>query len=233
MTQLVNYTILLVEDDELIGEMIRLNLEEEGYGISWEKDGGNVIPSVEGHVFDLIVLDIMLPKRDGFELAADIRARDISTPILMLTARSETSAKLHGLDLGADDYLTKPFEMSELLARVRALIRRSQGRRELHSSRIVSIGNCSVNLETREAETKEGVVMLSEKETDLIELFIHHAGTTLSRPDILDEVWGMDATPTERTVDNYIVRLRRLFEADPAKPRHLVTVRSHGYRFER
>ncbi|RJO71069.1 MAG: DNA-binding response regulator [Myxococcales bacterium] len=224
--------ILLVEDEELIGEMVKLNLEREGYVVDWVADGAKAAPTLAAHAYDLIILDVMLPNRTGFEIARDVRKAELDAPILMLTARSETDAKVQGLDSGADDYLTKPFELAELLARARALIRRAQGRRALPSTRAVKIGRYAVNLDTREAETNEGPVVLSEKEAALLELFAKHPGRTIPRADILEEVWGMDAAPTERTVDNFIVRLRRLFERDPETPRHILTVRATGYRFE-
>lgn len=226
------YSVLVVEDEELIGEMVKLNLEEEGYEVSWITDGNEVGGILKSRSFDLIVLDIMLPGRDGFQIAGELRASEVGTPILMLTALSETVSRVKGLDAGGDDYLTKPFDMDEFLARVRALIRRSQGKREIQSSRLVTIGGHKVNLETREARTKHGKKKLSEKEVNLVELFLRYPGRTLTRADILDEVWGMDATPTERTVDNYIVELRKLFEKDPERPSHILTVHSQGYRYE-
>ncbi len=224
--------ILLVEDDELIGEMVRLNLEQEGYEVIWFKQGEGVGAKLADERFDLIVLDIMLPGKDGFTVLGELRAAEVGTPTLVLTALAESGDKVTGLDLGADDYLTKPFEMEEFLARVRALIRRSQGQRELPARQHLRIGRYNVNLETREADTSEGRLTLSEKEAELVRLFARNAGTTLTRADILDEVWGMDATPTERTVDNFLVRLRKLFEEDPDKPAHFITVRARGYRFE-
>lgn len=228
----MKHRILLAEDEELIGEMIRLNLEEEGYELDWVLEGDRVAGAVQKGAYDLIVLDVMMPGKNGFEVARELRDSEIGTPILMLTARSGVSDKVTGLDSGADDYLTKPFDMSEFLARVRALIRRSQTGAELHSSRIINVAGFTVNLDSLEAESNEGRVSLSEKEAHLTEYFVRHPGRTLLRADILDEVWGMDATPTERTVDNFILRLRRLFEESPDQPKHFLTIRSKGYRYE-
>jgi DNA-binding response OmpR family regulator len=225
--------ILLVEDEQLIGEMVKLNLEEDGYKVTWLTESDSVYATVEATVFDLIVLDVMLPGQyDGLALARGLRRREIGTAILMLTARSETSAKVQALDSGADDYLTKPFDMPEFLARVRALIRRSQSAIELPSSQKIRVGGFDINLETRIADTQEGSLTLSDKEAALLALFVRNPGRTLSRADILEEVWGMDVTPTERTVDNFIVRMRKLFEPLPEEPRHFITVRAQGYRYE-
>lgn len=224
--------ILLVEDEELIGEMVKLNLEQDGYAVEWVKDGALVLDSVKKRPVDLVVLDVMLPNKNGFQIAKELRRNEIGTPILMLTARAEINDKVKGLDNGADDYLIKPFEMDEFLARVRALIRRSQTAIELPSSRMVKIGGFEINLETKVANSNEGRVNLSDKENLLVELFLKNPGKTLSRADILDEVWGMDSTPSERTVDNFIVKLRKLFEKDPDNPEHILTVRSHGYCFK-
>ncbi len=224
--------ILLVEDDTLIGEMVQLNLRHEGYAVTWLTRGDAVADNLSGDPFDLVVLDVMLPGMDGFAVAASLRSQDIGTPILMLTARADVFDKVTGLDAGADDYLTKPFDMKELLARVRALIRRSQGSRELPSNRHARIGTFTVNFETRESLNSEGSTRLSEKEALLLELFVRNPGRILTRADILEEVWGMEASPTERTVDNFIVRLRKLFERNPDNPQHIITVRGRGYLYK-
>ena len=223
--------ILLAEDEELIGRMVELNLRNEGFEVAWVKDGVQAKDRAIAERFDLFVLDLMLPGMSGFMVAKLVRQAEVTTPILMLTARADTASKVRGLDAGADDYLVKPFEMGELFARVRALIRRSQGARHLPSASVVKLGRCEVNLETREASTNVGQVQLSEKEARLLELFVRHRGETLTRADILDEVWGQEAEPTERTIDNVIVRLRRYFDSDPVTPQHIVSVRGQGYRF--
>ncbi len=223
--------ILLAEDEALIGRMVELNLCAEGFAVDWVLDGEAARQRALGERFDLLLLDLGLPGRSGFSVAKSLRDAEVTVPILMLTARSDPASKVRGLDAGADDYLTKPFEMAELLARVRALVRRSQGVRHLPSASRLQLGRCEVNLETREATTQVGKVQLSEKETRLLRLFARHRGQTLSRQDILDEVWGLEKDPTERTVDNVIVRLRRYFEANPSVPEHIESVRGEGYRF--
>lgn len=224
--------LLLVEDEALIGEMVRLNLDQEGYEVEWVKDGRVALNRIRASSFDLLILDLNLPGLSGFEVARIMRKEGILTPILMLTVRADTASKVRGLTVGADDYLVKPFEVAELMARVHALIRRSQGARHPPSHQLVQMGSFSVNLETRNAVTNEGEMTLSEKEVEILRLFVLHRGEVLSRADILDEVWGMDADPTTRTVDNYVMRLRRLFEPQPDHPRHFITVRGRGYRFE-
>ena len=224
--------ILLVEDEELVGTMIRLNLNDAGFEVTWFRDAESALDAVRSRPFDLVLMDIMLPGMRGTEAVTSLRSRGFSAPILMLTSKSDVETKVSSLELGADDYLTKPFDVEELLARVRALLRRSHSAREIPAERLVRIGAYQANLETREAETQEGQVTLTETEAALLELLTRHAGTTLTRADILEEVWGMETSSTERTVDNFVLQLRRLFEDDPKCPRHFITVRSVGYRFE-
>lgn len=223
--------VLLIEDEELVGTMVRMNLESAGHQVTWHKTGDQALEALASSHFDVILLDIALPGKDGILLLEQLRQQGVNTPIMMLTARSDVDTKVKALELGADDYLPKPFDVAEMIARVNALVRRSQSDREIPSSQIVQFGQYQINLQTRMADTNEGEVMLSEKETAMIALLIRARGQALSRSDILEEVWGMDVSPTERTVDNFILRLRKLFEPEPDKPRHFVTVRGTGYRF--
>ncbi len=224
--------ILLVEDDELVGTMVRINLESEGHEVVWRRDGAQAQALAERETFDLLLLDISLPGKDGIGVLGGLRQAVVSTPVLMLTARSDVATKVQALDMGADDYLAKPFEVAELLARVQAVVRRSQALRELPAHRRVRVGAYEVNLETRDAESNEGPVALSEKEAAILGLLARAGGQPVSRADILEEVWGMDAFPSERTVDNFLLRLRKLFEPEPERPRHILTVRGQGYRLE-
>lgn len=225
--------VLLVEDDNLIGTMVRLNLEQDGYAVDWQRSGEAALQTLRGGRFDCLLLDIGLPGVSGIDVAKQARKLGVNTPILMLTARDETDSKVQALDYGADDYLCKPFEMKELLARVRAHIRRSQGSLEVPTDQELRIGLATVNMERRALTTTDGVIQeLSDKEAVLLALLHKNPGRALSRADILEEVWGMDATPTERTVDNFIVRLRRWVEPEPDRPRHIITVRGWGYRYE-
>ena len=224
--------IILVEDEELLGTMLEMTLSQEGFEVVWDKQGTPLLARQRAATCDLIVLDIMLPDIDGSEILRRLRKRGISTPVLMLTAKGDLETKVESLDIGADDYLTKPFDIAELLARIRALIRRSTGKRHLPSSDHLQIGNCTINLETRKAQTLQGEVLLSMKEVELIALFVRNLGKNLSRADVLENIWGMDVSVTERTVDNFIVRFRKLFEPDPDRPVHFITVRGVGYRLD-
>jgi two-component system, OmpR family, alkaline phosphatase synthesis response regulator PhoP len=223
--------ILLIEDEELVGTMVRMNLESAGYEVAWSRDGIQGVEQAREGTFDTILLDIALPGQSGLEVLEVLRKENIGTPIMMLTARSDVSTKVQALEMGADDYLPKPFDVSEMIARVNALVRRSQADREIPSDQVIKFGQYQINLESREAVSNEGSMVLGEKETSIMALLVRARGKTLSRSDILEEVWGMDVSPTERTVDNFIMRLRKLFEPDPDNPRHIVTVRGTGYRF--
>ena len=180
--------------------------------------------------FQLAILDVMLPGGDGFALTRYARDLGVTAPILMLTARSDTTSKVRGLDAGADDYLPKPFDVNELLARVRALLRRASGRPASAPPRLV-FADYWVRFDTGQAFTNEGEVSLSDKELRLMEVFSANENRALTRTDLLEEVWGMDQFPTDRTVDNFILRLRKLFEPDPENPVHIVTLRGRGYLF--
>lgn len=211
--------------------MLRLNLEKGGYEVESFESAEELLESLEHGHFDVLLLDVMLPGMSGEDVIVRIREKGINTPILMVTARVDIETKVSTFRKGADDYLSKPFDMEELLLRVKALIRRSQGEREIPSHNLVRIDDYEVNLETRMASTREGEVKLSEKECDLLRLFGQNPGKTLLRADILEEVWGMDVFPTPRTIDNFILKFRKLFEQNPEEPVHFITVRSAGYRF--
>ncbi len=226
-----NGRILLVEDEELVGTMVRMNLESAGYEVVWQRDGECGLEMLKTESFDLLLLDITLPKMNGLDVLAQVRSWGVVVPVMMLTARGDVPTKVAALEQGADDYLPKPFDVAELVARVNALVRRSQSQRQIPSDRIVHFGAYKVNLETREAVTNEGTIVLSEKEAAVLNLLVRERGRALSRSDILEEIWGMDVSPTERTVDNFIVRLRKLFEPEADKTRHFLTVRGVGYRF--
>jgi two-component system, OmpR family, alkaline phosphatase synthesis response regulator PhoP len=226
----VSVSVLLVEDDLLLGEMVALNLAHMGLTVG---RAGTFVEGKEALLsgsFGLAILDVMLPGGDGFELAKLARAKGLSMPILMLTARDDLGAKVQGLDSGADDYLTKPFQTEELLARVRAMVRRVGAK---PVSGRLELAPWWVDLSTGVCQCAEGDVVLTEKELALMKLFLGHEDEVLERSDILDAVWGLEAFPTDRTVDNFIVRLRRLFERDPADPKRFVTIRGRGYLFRR
>jgi DNA-binding response OmpR family regulator len=224
--------ILLVEDDELIGTMVEMNLQQQAFEVRWAKSAEAGLELLDRGKFDVVVLDLQLPGMNGIACASAIRRKGIGTPILMMTVRDETKTKVSAFDGGADDYLTKPFDMEELLARVKALIRRGQSAGEVPSTSKVDVAGGVVDLEALSwtSPTRQ-VHPLTEKEASLLALLARSGSRTLSRQDIIEEVWGMDALPPERTVDNFILRLRRLIETDPERPTHIVTVRGRGYRF--
>jgi two-component system alkaline phosphatase synthesis response regulator PhoP len=223
--------VLVIEDELLVRELIEVNLQHAGYAPIVATAFADGLARLTSAAPDVAIVDVMLPGGDGFDLVRAARTRGVSCPILMLTARADTRSKVRGLDCGADDYLTKPFDMDELLARVRALLRRA--RPDAVGKEVFSIGDFWVRFDTGEAHTRDGTVSLSDKELKLLRLFAAHDDQLLTRADILEEVWGMDASPVDRTVDNFVLRLRRLFEPDPERPVHILTHRGRGYSFRR
>jgi len=224
--------ILVIEDEALVRDLIVLNLKHAGYQVTSAATFATGATALAQPDVELAIVDVMLPGGEGFQLVRDARDAGVRYPILMLTARSEVQAKVRGLDCGADDYLTKPFDVAELLARIRSLLRRATGT-VAAAPRALELGTSgySVRFDTGRAITAEGEVTLSDKELKLMELFSRNVDKVLARADILEEVWGMDAFPTDRTIDNFILRLRRLFETNPESPVHFVTVRGRGYLF--
>jgi len=220
--------ILLVEDDPGLRLTLSHRLHSEGYEVQTAVDGEEGLAQASSGAYDLVILDIMLPRKSGFDVCRDLRQRGVATPVLMLTARHQVVDRVVGLKLGADDYLAKPFEMAELLARVEARLRRNRPQENLSAHRF---GPVSVDL--RRAEVTKGgePVELSAKEFQLLKYFIAHRGATLSRNELLDEVWGYDAMPTTRTVDVHVAWLRRKLEAQPKHPRLIVTIHGLGYKF--
>lgn len=223
--------LLVIEDEALVRDLIVLNLKHAGYEVTAQATFATGKAALAEPGVSLAVVDVMLPGGEGFQLVREARDAGVRCPILMLTARSEVSARVRGLDCGADDYLTKPFDVAELLARVRSLLRRASGSVASAPRALELAGGYSIRFDTGRAQTSEGEVTLSDKELKLMELFSRNIDRVLSRADILEEVWGMDAFPTDRTIDNFIVRLRRLFEPNPENPVHLITVRGRGYLF--
>ncbi len=222
--------ILVVEDDAHLADGLRINLDLEGYepvlagtaeaGLDLWRRGG----------VDLVLLDVMLPGMDGFEFCRLVRRQGDRVPILFLTARGGNKDRIRGLDEGGDDYITKPFELQELLARIKSILRRQDWFRGEEAPETVRIGRAEVNLRAYRATTPDGVVDLKEKEAMILRLLREHAGEPVDRETILDRVWGFGAYPTTRTVDNFILALRKLVEEDPRNPRHILTVHGVGYR---
>ena len=221
--------ILIVEDEPAISFGLDLDLKSEGYDVEVVEDGEAAVRRGREGVFDLIVLDLMLPKKDGFEVCRELRRSGLETPILMLTARSQDAEKVMGLDLGADDYVTKPFSPRELRARIRALLRRSAAE---ESQDRYGFNDVEVNFARGEVLRSGKSVDMTPLEFKLLGAFVKNRGRVLSRERLLDLVWGRETYVTERVVDNYIVTLRKKLEPEPSTPRFLVNVRGQGYRFD-
>ena len=223
--------ILLVEDEEGLIITLTDRLVSEGFEVMSARDGKAGFDLASSASFDLIILDLMLPKMNGFDVCRDLRRKGITTPILMLTAKGETIDKVLGLKLGADDYLTKPFEVMELLARIEALLRRSTVQTNGHSEYGFRFGNIAIDF--RRAEVKKGnaPLELSAMEFKLLQYLIENRGTVHTRDHLLDAVWGYDAMPTTRTVDVHVAWLRQKLEENPKRPQFIQTVHGFGYKF--
>ncbi len=220
--------IIVIEDDLAILRGLRDNLEYESYEVYTATDGEQGYRLIQKHHPHLIVLDLMMPKMSGYELCRKVRSEGIATPILMLTARSEEADRVRGLDLGADDYVTKPFSVPELLARIRAILRRVKPPTALPDR--LHFDDVSVDFKRFEAKKAGQVLKLSRKEFGVLQLLAARLGHVVTRNELLDEVWGHESYPTTRTVDNHIASLRSKLEDDSSKPRHLITVHGVGYK---
>ena len=222
--------ILLIEDEPGLRLTLKDRLRKEGYQVESASDGEAGYSQASGGGFDLIILDLMLPKKSGFDVCRDLRQAGLHTPVLMLTARGQMLDKVVGLKIGADDYVTKPFEMVELLARVEALLRRASQ----HASQrppVYQFGAIRVDFRKTEVTRQDRVINLSAKEFQLLCYFIENRDATLSREKLLQEVWGYTYTPYTRTVDVHVAWLRQKLEDDPKQPQWIVTVHGLGYRF--
>jgi DNA-binding response OmpR family regulator len=222
--------ILVIEDDRAILRGLVDNLEYESYEVLSTTDGAQGYVMIREEKPDLVILDLMLPKMSGYEICRKVRAEGDATPILMLTARGEEMDRVLGLDLGADDYVTKPFSVPELLARVRALLRRARSFQAGSLPDELSFDDVVVDFKRFEANKAGQDLKLSRKEYGVLRLLAARTGEVLSRDDLLNEVWGYDQYPTTRTVDNHIASLRAKIEDDPAQPRRLITVHGVGYK---
>jgi DNA-binding response OmpR family regulator len=220
--------ILVVEDEPDIALGLQLDLRDEGHEVDVAGNGEDGSRLARESTWDLILLDVMLPRKDGFEVCREIRRAGLRTPILMLTAKAQEAEKVMGLDMGADDYVTKPFSPRELRARIRALLRRAAP----PDDTVFRFGDCEVDLPRAELRRAGERTDLTAIELKMAELFLRNQGRVVTRSQVIDEVWGKDAYVTDRVVDTHVVKLRRKLEADPANPRHIVSVRGLGYRFE-
>jgi two-component system, OmpR family, alkaline phosphatase synthesis response regulator PhoP len=224
--------ILLIEDESGLVLTLTDRLNTEGYIVSHASDGEKGERMALEKQFDLILLDVMLPKKNGFDIIRDLRKNGISTPVLMLTARGQVNEKVVGLKLGADDYLTKPFETLELLARIESLLRRPTSA-TVPASPLTSysFGLFTIDFRKMEMSRKGKLIELSAREFQLLRFFIEHRGSALSRETILNGVWGYDAMPTTRTIDTHITWLRQKLEENPKFPKYILTVHGVGYKF--
>lgn len=229
--------ILVVEDEPGIAFSLETDLETEGYEVEVIADGAKAIPCALSQAFDLILLDVMLPNKDGFEVCRELRHRGLKTPIILLTAKTHEAEKVMGLDVGADDYVTKPFSPRELRARIRALLRRAvTGRNEPEGvdrgEDIHRFGSCELDLSRFELRRNGHSVETTTTELKLLAAFVRNRGRLLTRERLLDEVWGTAIAVTDRVIDNHVVSLRKKIEEEPTAPRYLISVRGLGYRFD-
>ncbi len=225
--------ILLVDDEENLHEALKMNLEIEGYEVSSAFNGTQALKALANGYFDLVVLDVMMPEVDGITVAETMRVNSMDTPILMLSAKNSSADKVLGLKKGADDYLTKPFNLEELLLRVEKLITKNQKLQVKESiGDSYSFGGNTVNFKSQNATTYEGnTIELSKKETMLLKLLIENKGEVVTREKILQVVWGYNVFPTTRTIDNFILSFRKNFEQDVRTPRFFHSVRGVGYKY--
>ncbi len=223
--------ILIVEDEEHMLRGLQDNLEFDDYQVDCAQDGISGQKKILENEYDLILLDVMLPHISGFDICKNIRKKGIQTPIILLTAKAEEIDKVRGLELGADDYITKPFSLRELLARIKAVLRRtSDSKHQQEKEKAVKIGKLSVHFDSYDVLDGETTVKMSHKEIEILQHLWKQRNRTVSRENLLDAIWGDDYQPTSRTVDNFIVKLRQKLETDPNNPGTIITVHGIGYK---
>lgn len=222
--------ILIIEDEPDMLTGLRDNLEFDGYEVDIAHKGETGLNKISTGAYDLILLDIMLPDISGFDICRKIRGQGIKTPIVLLTAKGEEMDKVRGLELGADDYITKPFSLRELLARLKAVLRRTASNDDAGKNQTCTIGNLKVDFQSYEATTGGKSIKMSTREIDVLQLLIEKKREVINRDEILSKVWGNDSYITSRTVDNFIHKLRQKIEDDPANPKHIITVHGIGYK---
>ncbi len=227
-----NKKILLVEDEPHLAKGLQFNLEREGYKVALADNGQAALDLLGNEEFDLMILDVMLPQVGGIEVAKKIRETDMRFPILMLSAKSSDEDRELGLEVGADDYLVKPFHLPELLLRIKGILRRWEWYKEpVHDQEIFHFGKMWINFVTGKAKGHGGEFHLTAKEALVMKLLVFKEGQVVTREELLEKVWGFDPKTETRTVDNFIARLRKYFEKKPQNPKHIVTIREKGYQF--
>jgi len=220
--------ILIVEDEKDMREGLKDNLEFEGYSIDQASDGREGLEKIKNNKYDLIILDVMLPYMSGFDVCKNARNSGVNTPIIMLTAKGEEIDKVLGLEFGADDYVTKPFSLRELLARVKAILRRVA--QKSGSENIIKIGKIEIDFSKYEAYVNKNAVPMTHKEFEIIKYLWNNKNKTVSREELFNEIWGYDEMTTTRTIDNFILKLRQKIEIKPTNPKHILTVHGIGYK---
>jgi DNA-binding response OmpR family regulator len=225
------YKILLIEDDPAIAKGLTISLEAEHYQVIHHHDGERGYQEAQTQKFDVILLDLILPNKNGEDICRGLRAKGLMTPVIMITSKKEEIDRVTGLDIGADDYITKPFSLPELHARIRAMLRRTpELKTELD---VYSFGNVIVDIPRMEVSKSGEPVRVTKKEMEMLHYFIAHEGKVVSRDELLDHVWGYDTFPVTRTVDNFVLSLRKKLEDDHTNPQHFITIPTAGYKFQK
>lgn len=222
--------ILVVDDEQNMRTGLKDNLEFEGYDVETANDGEQGLKKIFEGSYNLIILDVMMPKKSGFDVCKEVRKAGMTTPVILLTAKGEEIDKVLGLEIGADDYVTKPFSLRELLARVKAILRRSENLVMNEEDREVKIGRLEINFSGYKSTSKNRDVAMSHKEFEILHYLWKHRNTTVTRENLLTEIWGYEETPTTRTVDNFILKLRQKIEIDSNHPQIILTVHGIGYK---
>ncbi len=225
--------ILIVEDEKPILKGLTDNLKKEGYEIIGCSDGKKGLQTALAESIDLVMLDLMLPGMNGLDICKEIKKKKIAVPVIMVTAKSKETDKILGLELGADDYITKPFSINEVIARIKAVLRRVEVHSKAKKQKLnaYEFGDVKINFVQYEAFRGKKKLKFSKREFEIIEYMIKRKGEVITRNDLLDVVWGYESFPTTRTVDNFIARIRKQIEAKPAKPKHILSIRGAGYKF--
>jgi two-component system alkaline phosphatase synthesis response regulator PhoP len=227
----MSFKILVIEDEKALLETLKLNLELEKYIVDTCNSGGEAIPKIKQFAPDLILLDIMLPVVSGIEIYKELKHQNISTPIIFLTAKNNVHDKIEGLKLGADDYITKPFDLEELLLRIHNVLKRNYPQKQELNT--FEFDNCLINFSTFQVINRQGKTEdLSKREIALLKLLVDNLNNVVSRDEILDKLWTKDENPSSRTIDNYILNFRKLFEVNQKEPLHFLSIRGVGYKFK-
>jgi len=222
--------ILIIEDEIDLIKGLKLNLSDEGFDVDWAVNGAEGLRKAIAETPDLIILDIMLPEMDGLQVCRELRQKNIGIPVIMLTAKGEEIDKVVGLEIGADDYITKPFSIRELLARIKTQLRRTE--REVKAvPKVYSFGDIEIDFAQFKVRRKGKELAFTSLEMEVLKYFIAHRGEVVARNDLLDKIWGYERYPTTRTIDNHILKLRKKIEEDPSRPKYILSVYGGGYRF--